>query len=279
VRQIFPEAGSPIGPADPLRLAGPITKDTPGSNELVAALASIYAYPQDGSGSGTGSDRVWVRANMVTSVDGAISADGRSAGLSGDADRLLFHVLRGLADVVLVGAGTARAERYGLAKPSWPQLRHGRSPTPPIAVVTRGFSLDLDSQLLRGDQSGDVARPRTIVLTTAHAPDDRVVAAAKTADVIIAGRDDVSGQAMIEKLAELGHRKILVEGGPTLLGEIASAELLDELCVTISPSIQGGDAARMITSRSAIATDLELTALLEDDSFLLSRYVRSPAQT
>jgi riboflavin biosynthesis pyrimidine reductase len=234
-------------------------------SELVARLAAVYAYPDGG--------QPWVRANMITSVDGAISVDGRSGGLSGSADRLLFHVLRGLADVILVGAGTARTERYGLAKPSWPQLRQGRPPAPPIAIVTRGLNLDLDSQLLRGDAS----LPATIVLTTRQAPADRLAAAAKTAEVFVVGEDAVSGEAAIDKLVELGHRRILVEGGPTLLGEIASADRLDELCVTTSPIIVGGRAARMIASPAADATGLTLATLLEDDGFLLARYVRAAA--
>jgi riboflavin biosynthesis pyrimidine reductase len=260
VRQIYPEpdgSRSALGLAAG-RLTEPVTADAPGATELVAELAAVYAYP-------TG--RVTVRANMITSVDGAISVDGRSGGLSGAADRLLFTVLRGLADVILVGAGTARAERYGPAKPTWPQLRLGRTAAPPIAVVTRRLSLDLDSQLLRGDGV------KTVVLTTRQAPADRRAAAAKTAEVIVVGDDDVSGQAAIGKLVELGHRRILVEGGPTLLGEIASAGLLGELCVTTSPRVVGGEARRMIESPSAVAAGMTLASVLEDDGFLLSRYV------
>ncbi len=268
MRQIFPASGSQLGPADPLRLAGPITADTPGAAELVRALAAFYAYP---AGLAAGR-RAWVRANMIASVDGAITVEGRSGGLSGEADRLVFTVLRGLADAVLVGAGTARAERYGLAKPSWPQLREGRPETPPIAVVTRGLGLDLDSQLVKGDPS----RPRTIVLTTRQAPADRVAAASRTADVVIVGDERVSGQAAIEHLADLGHRRILVEGGPMLLGELAKAGLVDELCATISPLIEGGTAGRMITWPEAITCQLDLAGLLEDDGFLLSRYRRRP---
>ena len=262
MRQIFPHIHRQLT----AKLTGPITADTPGADELVAALAEFYAYP-----GGTGDRRPWVRANMIASVDGAISVAGRSGGLSGNGDRLVFTVLRGLADVVLVGAGTARTERYGLAKPSWPQLRGGRPATPPIAVVTKALSLDLDSQLVRGDPS----LPRTIVLTTTHAPADRVAAAARTADVFVVGEGHVSGHAIIEKLAELGHRKILTEGGPTLLGELTSAGLLDELCVTISPLIEGGQAGRMVSSRGSLTAGVELAALLEDDGFLLGRYVRS----
>ena len=264
MRQIFPaESGeqSYIGPAGPL--TEPVTAGAPGTDELIAGLAARYAYP----------DGLWVRANMVTSLDGAISVDGRSGGLSGAADRLVFHVLRSLADVVLVGAGTARAERYGLAKPgsTWPRLRQGRPATPPIAVVTSDISLDLDSQLIRGDE----ALPKTIVLTTSRAPADRVAAAAKTARVIVAGDDEVSARTAIDKLAGLGHRRILVEGGPTLLGQLISANLVDELCVTISPMIADGTGLRMIVQHGpAEVTKLRLATLIEDDGFLLSRYVR-----
>ena len=266
MRQIFPGVHSQLGPAGPLRLAGPITAGAPDAAALIEALAGFYAYPEQ-----TGGNGAWVRANMIASLDGAISVAGRSSGLSGAADKLVFTVLRGLADVVLVGAGTARAERYALARPSWPQLRQGRPATPPIAVVTRKLGLDLDSRLIQGDP----ALPRTIVLTTRQAPADRVAAASRTADVIVVGDDHVSGWAAIEKLAELGHRRILTEGGPSLLGEIAADDRLDELCVTISPLIAGGHAGRMITSTSTFTARLELTGLLEDDGFLLGRYVRA----
>ncbi len=273
MRQIFPHVRPPLGPADPL--PGPITAETPGAAEFIAALAACYAYPEDGADSADGADgadgRPWVRANMITSLDGAIAVAGRSGGLSGNADRLMFTVLRGLADVILVGAGTVRAERYRPAKPTWPQLRKDRPPTPAIAVITRALGLDLESELLQGGPT----LPRTIVLTTKQAPPDRLTAAARTADVIIAGEEQVSGQTAIEKLAERGFRKVLVEGGPTLLGGLASARLLDELCVTISPLIVGDHELRMIVSRSAITTELKLVTLLEDDGFLLSRYLRN----
>jgi riboflavin biosynthesis pyrimidine reductase len=264
VRQIFPSNNDQqlyIGPPGPL--TEPVVVGEPGAAGLIADLAACYAYP----------DGLRVRANMVTSLDGAIAVDGRSGGLSGAADRLLFHVLRSLADVILVGAGTARAERYGLAKPGsmWPQLRQGRSGPPPIAVVTRGISLDLHSQLIRGEDS----LPRTIVLTTSQAPADRVAAAAKTAHVIVAGQDEVSAKAAIDALAQLGHRRVLVEGGPNLLGQLVSAKLLDELCVTVSPLIAGGHGPRMIVQHGPVApTELRLATLIEDDGFLLSRYVR-----
>ena len=233
--------------------------------DLVGALAASNSYP----------DRIWVRANMIASVDGAVSVDGRSGGLSGPADRLLFTVLRSIADVILVGAGTARAERYGKARPArlWPQLRQGRPPAPPIAVMTRRLDLDPASHLLAPPDGDGTAR--TIVLTTELAPSALRAAAAETTDVIVAGADEVTPTAAIAALSDLGHRSILVEGGPELLGQLVAAGRLDELCLTISPLLEGGQAGRITTAQGAVAgtpSSLVLAALLEDDGFLLARY-------
>jgi riboflavin biosynthesis pyrimidine reductase len=256
VRQIFP--------------AHPDDQTPPQSErDLVDVLAASYAYPEG----------LWVRANFIASVDGAVSVDGRSAGLSGRADRLLFAVLRSLADVILVGAGTARAERYGKAKPedTWPQLRAGRTAAPPVAVITRRLDLDQDSRLLAGaDRSTGAAQVRTIVLTTSLAPAGRLAAAGRTADVIVAGASEVTPADALTALSDLGHRRVLVEGGPELLGQFIAADLLDELCLTISPVLEGGQAGRIASGCGPVSLrGLCLAALFEDDGFLLARYQRS----
>src|SRR6266568_5263104 len=166
MRQIFPAEA-----AD-----GPIGSVQPGGAGL-AEIARLYAYPAPGSPP----SRPWVRANMVASADGAATAQGRSGGLSGEADRQVFSVLRSLADVVLAGAGTVRAERYRPVRDTeaWAELREGRTPTPPIAVVTRSLGLDTEDPLLT-----EAPRyARTIVLTTQAAPAARRAAAARHADV------------------------------------------------------------------------------------------------
>jgi riboflavin biosynthesis pyrimidine reductase len=257
VREIFP--------------AGPATPEIgPGG---FAALAKLYAYPAATPGRAS-----WLRANMVESVDGAGSLDGRSAGLSGDADRQVFRVLRSLADVIVAGAGTVRAENYRpvRAQEIWPELRQGRPSTPPIAVVTRTLDLDLNGPLLAGTANGS----RTIVLTTEAAPADRRAAAACGADVVVLGKDAVSPRAMVDALAARGYRNLLVEGGPMLLQQIVDAGLLDELCLTISPLLQGGDVGRILAPpaapeppRGAVAR-LSLAHLLEDEGALLCRYLR-----
>ncbi len=225
-------------------------------------LAARYSHPDQGGGA-----PYWLRANMVTSLDGAATVGGRSGGLSGGADQQVFAMLRALADVILVGAGTARVEGYRPVRPRyegvrWAWLRAGRLPSPPIAVVTRRLDLDLESPLLAG--SPDHAR--TIVITTEAAPPVRRVQVAATADVIVAGR---------------GHRRILTEGGPYLLSQIIEAGLLDDLCLTVSPVLAGPGADRIVAGMGPLraptgvdARRLSLVHVLADDGHLLCRYVR-----
>ena len=281
MQQIYPAAGRQLGDPGQGRPAGLAALDT---------LAGLYPYPEAGEQAA----RPWVRANMVTSADGAATVDGRSGGLSGHADQTVFSVLRSLADVILVGAGTARIEQYRpvqLAE-TWPSLRAGRPPTPPIAVVTRQMTgLDPDGPLLAAD-SGPA---RTIVLTTETAPADLRARAARTAEVVVAGPDLVRPDAIISALAERGLRRVLTEGGPRLLEQIVAAGLLDDLCLTVSPVLADGWAGRIVAAPPAGGTrarhpgppaglgpaaqlgpaGLRLAHVLEDRGHLLCRYLRT----
>jgi riboflavin biosynthesis pyrimidine reductase len=236
-------------------------------------LPGLYAYPDQAARRGA----PWIRANMIASVDGAATAGGRSGGLSGPADHTVFGVLRALADVVLVGAATVRAEAYRPARVPgrWAALRDGRPPSPPIAVLSGRLDLDEGSALLADAPPG----ARTIVITVQNAPADRRAAVAKRAELIIAGRDRVDLPAAIGALAALGHRRILTEGGPHLLGQLAEAGLLDEFCLTISPLLVGNGPGRIVqgtgTPGQASLGRLALAHVLEDQGYLLCRYVRS----
>jgi riboflavin biosynthesis pyrimidine reductase len=227
-------------------------------------LPALYAYP----------DGRWLRANMVSSADGAATLDGASAGLSSDTDRRVFALLRTLSDVILVGAATARAERYKPARTRelWRDLRGGRALTPPIAVVTRQLDLDPDSPLITA------APPdaRTIVITTAKAPRDVRAAIEPHADVVIAGQETIDFEAAVNALAERGLRRILAEVGPRLLAQLLEAGLLDELCLTIGPLLAGPGAGRIVagTGPATAPVPLNLAHVLADDGFLLCRYTR-----
>ncbi len=211
---------------------------------------------------------------MVASADGAVSVNGRSGGLSGPADRMIFTVLRSVADLVLVGAGTVRAERYRpvQADEIWSGLRPPGAPVPAIAIVTWHLDVDPDSQLVTSAAPG----ARTIVITTAAAPADKRAAVAKHARIIEAGEDRVDLSAAVGALHDLGYASILAEGGPTLLGHLADADLIDELCITTSPVLAAGSAGRIINGPAVTdaTTRLSLGHVLTDDGFLFSRYRR-----
>ena len=250
----------------------------PGGSALDdAGLAALYDYPDLGAPPAR-----WLRANMVASLDGAATVDGRSGGLSNDADQQVFAMLRAYADVILVGAGTARAEGYGPVRPEseglrWAWLRDGRSPSAPIAVVTRALDLDLGSALL----ADAPPHARTIVITTESALPGRRAAAARTAEVIVAGEASVDLKAAMDSLAERGHQRISCEGGPHLLAQLASAGLLDELCLTVSPLLAGPGADRIVTGGLPMpgggTRPFTLAHVLADEGHLLCRYVRRSA--
>jgi riboflavin biosynthesis pyrimidine reductase len=220
-----------------------------------ADLAALYDYPPGPV----------LRANMVTSADGAASLDGASAGLSSAADRHVFALLRTLADVILVGAGTARTERYAPVRirELWRHLREHRTPTPPIAVITGRLDLDLTSPLFTS------APPdaQTMIITTSR------VAVPEGVDVIVAGEETVDLTQAIQALHSRGYQHILAEGGPSILGELTSTGLLDELCLTIGPLLAGPGAPRIVTGPPAPSpVPLSLAHVLEAEGFLLCRY-------
>ena len=194
-----------------------------------------------------------VRLNMIASVDGATAVSGVSGSLGGAADRQLFSVLRSLADAVLVAAGTLRAEQYGPG-------------TLPIAVVSRSCHLDWRSPFFTQ------ATHRPVVITVADAPEANRAAAETVADVVIAGTDHVDLSVAIQALGQRGVRSVLAEGGPSLNDQLAAAGLLDELCLTVSPMLVGGDAKRILSgSGPNVPRRMGLCSLCEQDGFLFLR--------
>ncbi len=260
MRQIYPAAGPDL-PVIPRASAGPLP-------DAVARLADLYGNVAAATTVGPApSGRL--RANMVASADGAVTLDGRSGGLSGPADKMIFTVLRSLADLILVGAGTARTEHYRPVQPEeiWLQLRPAGAPLPPIAVVTGTLDLSNCERLLTVPPGPS----QTIVITTASAPADRKAALAGKARVIEAGEHAVDVTAALKALVDLGYPSILTEGGPTLLGELVAAGLLDDLCLTTSPQLAAGPAGRIVCGPPA-TLGLSLSHAMVDGDFLLCRY-------
>jgi len=218
--------------------------------------------------------RPGLRLNMVASLDGAISLDGTSGGLSGPADRRVYLALRSLADVVLVAAGTVRAERYGPARlPDAhvaERLARGQPPVPRIAVVSRSLELDWGGRLF--SEADPDAPP--LVVTCAVAPPDAVARAETVAEVVIAGDEWVDPALALIALGERGVAAVLSEGGPLLNAALAAAGALDELCLTVSPRLVGGDALRMLAGPAPRAggVPMRLWSVCEEEGFLFLRY-------
>lgn len=226
------------------------------------ALAAHYAYPDDLAAP-------YVRVNFVSSLDGAVSVDGHSAGLGSDADRRVFGLLRELADVVLVGAGTVRTEDYrGARRPT-----RGRDSPPPIAVVTGSADLDPAARLFTD------TRVPPIVLTTAAADAgrrERLVAAG--AEVVLLDR--LTPDTLLAELARRGLHRVLCEGGPSLLGTLHAADAVDELCLTVAPLLAGGTAGRIAHGpEGSPARPMSLVGALADADTLLLRYRRTDTAT
>jgi riboflavin biosynthesis pyrimidine reductase len=180
--------------------------------------------------------------------------DGLSGGLGGPADHRLFAALRSLADVVLVAAGTVRAETYGPG-------------ALPIAVVSGSLRLDWDTPFFTA------AAHRPIIVTSGQAPAEAMKRAADVADVLVAGDAAVDLARAVELLGERGFAHVLAEGGPSLNGALAGAAVLDELCLSFAPRLVAGDAKRILTG-PALAPPPELTlhSLCEEDGYLFLRY-------
>ncbi|WP_318200713.1 pyrimidine reductase family protein [Streptomyces sp. SCL15-4] len=238
----------------------------------LAELAAAYAYPDPAPGA---APRPWLRANMVSSLDGAAQHDGHSKPLSNAADMRIFGTLRALSDVVLVGAETVRQEGYRPARVraefAGARAAAGQGPVPAIAIVTASLDLDLTLPLFTSPLVP------TLILTGAAAAPDRVAAAEKAgARVLSAGEGTgVEPARAVEALAGLGYTRLLTEGGPRLLGQLIAAEVLDELCLTVSPTLTAGGAQRIAGGPAvAVPHRFALASLLEEDGFLFGSYRR-----
>jgi riboflavin biosynthesis pyrimidine reductase len=239
------------------------------------ALEAAYAAPAS-----------WVRANFVVALDGAVEVGGVSGPLGGPADREIFATLRALADVVLVGAGTARAEDYG---PAWlapprrdRRLARGQTALPVVAVATASADLDVTSRLFTQRREDQPAPPRPIVLTVESAPPDRLRALGEVAEVVVCGGDRVDPAAALAALGSRGLSGVLCEGGPGLLADLVAAGLLDELCLTHAP-VLGGPGRRTLSGPGSAPggppTGFALTGLLTDAGVLFTRWARRDGPT
>ena len=220
----------------------------------------------------TEGSRPYVLVNMISSVDGGTAANGLSGGLGSAGDRRIFAVLRSLVDIIVVGAQTVRAERYGPPRLEETlvarRLLRGQTTVPGVAVVSRSLQLDWASPFFTE------AQQPPLVIAPASAGAEALARASDVADVIVAGDDRVDVSDALRQLRTRGADVVLCEGGSTLNAELLEQDLVDELCLTLSPALVGAAGADRITGAAMFDRPrrLSLSHVFEEDDFLFFRY-------
>jgi riboflavin biosynthesis pyrimidine reductase len=222
-----------------------------------AELERLYAYPEG--------DKPWIRTNFVSTLDGAAyDESGKSGSLGGEVDTRVFALLRSLADVIIVGAGTARTEGYRPVEAEEVdgdlRSRLGLAPVPPIAVVSRRLEIP------------DALRDQ-LLITTTDTP--RLNELREDMDVLAFGEGVIDWTAVLAELASRGLTRVLCEGGPTLHGALVAQDLVDDLCLTIAPVLAAGAAPRIAHGPEAVTHHMKRAHVLDADGVLLTRWLRS----
>ncbi|BCB87950.1 hypothetical protein Psuf_052630 [Phytohabitans suffuscus] len=243
------------------RVTPPLFRLTAGGALDDGALADLYHV-----------DGPVTRVNFVASVDGAVELDGFSEGLSGGPDKRVFALLRMLCDALVVGAGTLRHEGYRAVRlderrRAWRRER-GLSEYPTLVVVSS--ALDLNP----GQAAFAEAPVRPIVVTHGRAPADRRRALSGVAEVLSVGHDTVDLTAAVARLRERDLAHLLCEGGPHLFGSLTAADLVDEVCLTVSPLVTGPGAGRITAGPAGPPRGMALRHVLESEGSLFLRYTR-----
>lgn len=213
-----------------------------------------------------------LRVNFIAAVDGAVTIDGTSGPLGGPGDKQIFDLLRMTCDALVVAAGTVRTERYDAlrldeAGRAWRRER-GLPEFPLMVVVSSSLRLD-PGQLVFAD-----APIRPLVVTSAgQSPPPGL---AEVAEILVLGDDEVDLAAMVAELHRRGATQILCEGGPRLFGALIAADLVDEVCLTVSPVLTGGGAGRIAAGLDGHPPRrMALRSVLSSDDMLFLRYART----
>lgn len=221
-------------------------------------------------------DRPWLLLNMITSIDGSTHISGTSGGLGGPADQRVLGTLRSFADVILVGSGTVQAENY--RTPHAPDGESGKrrierkqDQHPRLAVLSGSGNLDSGIPMFDQDESKG-AKP--LIYTSENGNENLSENFQEKAEVVTLGVGPVDLSFVLRDLFDRGAKVVLAEGGPSLNHQLVEAQLVDELCLTISPLLVGGESSSIING--PVFSDphqFQLNGLATEDKFLFCRYL------
>jgi riboflavin biosynthesis pyrimidine reductase len=225
-------------------------------------------------GARAGEDRPYLFMNFVETVDGRATREGSSRALGGDADLEMLLALRTVADAVLIGPGTVRVEGYGrlVGDPERRERRvaAGLAADPPAVLMSRRFEIPWGAGLF--------AAPEQPVLIYTEV--DATVPAGVEAPVEVVRLEPFSPVAALADLRRRGVRALLSEGGPTLFRGLLGDGLVDELFLTLTPMIVGGEGELRIVAGRALDAPAPLTLqwiLRAGDELFLRYRIGSPA--
>ncbi|MCW4464380.1 dihydrofolate reductase family protein [Glutamicibacter sp. MNS18] len=216
----------------------------------------------------------FVRFNFVSSLDGSAQVNGLSAGLGSPADARVFALLRRLASVILVGAGTVRAEGYdgGLLDEQsqhW-RVARGMDAHPVLAIISRGLNIEPDAPVL-------TRSPAPVLLFTAAEVNQHTSSRYPRNVELIQLEDHghwCNAAQIVRELQDRGLGLIHAEGGPHILGQFIAQDMVDSLCVSLSPLLVAGPGSRISRTVEEVSVRLELHSVLEEDGMLLTEYRR-----
>ncbi|MCL5076725.1 MAG: dihydrofolate reductase family protein [Actinobacteria bacterium] len=207
---------------------------------------------------------VWIRANFATAANGVVKVDDQSQAVSGPPDRAIFNYLRKQCNAILVGAGTARKENYGVPQPN--PDSHAR---PRLVIVSNSLDIPSNAKFL------DREHPPLIVTSAKsyESNNDEIDGFGNLAEFVILGEEKVDLSRVKTLLSSMALTSVLCEGGPNLFSQLLSLKLINELCLTISPKIAGGKPTGIAELPQNLTIEMELGSHLSIDNFQFCRYI------
>ena len=218
----------------------------------------------------------WILLNMVNSVDGFISFEGRAGGLSGSADKNIYQIIRGLADIILVGAGTVRAENYKAPKTPEGKLAEfresrGQEKRPRIAVLSGELNLNPEMGLIAERHLED--KP-PLIYTKSESLEKNSSQFASSSEIIDFPEEELTVSKVVHDLSNQDAKIVVCEGGPNLNAHLLANDLIDEFCLSVSPRAVGGeDPSPFLNKPVDSPVELSLDRILLEEEFLFCRYL------
>lgn len=207
--------------------------------------------------------QIWIRANFATAVNGVIKVDGRSEGVSGAEDKVIFKYLRSQCDAILVGASTAREENYSV-----PSVNPASGKRPRLIVLSNSLNIPPDAKFLSHDH-------QPLIITSEKSAAEKKYLIDEfdgQLEVATLGDNAVNLSLLSDLLAEHHYPRIICEGGPTIFSQLLRHQIIDELCLTISPLIPPGTPTGIAQFKNDYSTKLSLINYFSVNGTIFCRY-------